>query len=135
MGLRCLYTSIFIETSSLERLPTKAKENLFLHGMRLSPAGHQPSISWSQGYYYYYYYYHYYYHYHYHCYVLRKLMGQAVKFFSPRCHIMPKCTHVQWKTVQWPSHLCEIWSYSVSTTSYTQLCWLDMVKCWCLAPA
>ena len=36
------------ETSSLEGLPTKAKEELSLHEMRLSPNGHQPSISWSQ---------------------------------------------------------------------------------------
>ena len=49
MGLRCLHTSIFIETPSLEGLPTKAKENPSPHEMRLSPAGHQPSISWSGG--------------------------------------------------------------------------------------
>ena len=47
MGLRCLHTSIFIETSSLEGLPTNAKEDSSPHEMRLSPAGHQPSISWS----------------------------------------------------------------------------------------
>ena len=49
MGLRCLNTGIFIETTSLERLPTKAKEDPSPHKMRLSPAGHQPSISWSRG--------------------------------------------------------------------------------------
>ena len=56
MGLRCCHTSIFIETPSLEGLPTKAKEDPSPHEMRLSPAGHQPSISWSWGIYYYYYY-------------------------------------------------------------------------------
>ena len=55
MGLRCLHTSIFIETPSLKGLPNKAKEDPSPHKMRLSLAGHQPS------YYYYYYYYHYYY--------------------------------------------------------------------------
>ena len=60
--------------------------------------------------------------------------GQAVMFFSPRCHIMPKWAHVPWKTVEWPSHLCEIWSHCVSTTSHTQFRWLGMVKCWCIAP-
>ena len=49
MGLRCLNTSIFIETTSLERLPTNAKEDPSPHKMRLSSAGHQPSISWSRG--------------------------------------------------------------------------------------
>ena len=49
MGLRCLHTSIFIETPSLEGLPTNAKENPSLREIRLSPAGHQLSISWSQG--------------------------------------------------------------------------------------
>ena len=48
MGLRCLHTSIFIEAPSLERLPTKAKEDPSPHEMRVSPTGHQPSISWSQ---------------------------------------------------------------------------------------
>ena len=57
MGLRCLHTSIFIETPSLEGLPTKAKEDPSPHEMRLSPVGYQPSISWSRYYYYYYYYY------------------------------------------------------------------------------
>ena len=57
MGLRCLHTSIFIETPSLEGLPTKAKEDPSSHEMRLSLAGYQPSISWSRGIYYYYYYY------------------------------------------------------------------------------
>ena len=47
MGLRCLHTSIFIETPSLEGFPTKAKEDPSPHEMRLSPAGYQPSISWS----------------------------------------------------------------------------------------
>ena len=56
----CLYTSIFIEIPSLKGLPTKAKEDRSPHEMRLSPAGHQPNISWSCGIYYYYYYYYYY---------------------------------------------------------------------------
>ena len=47
LGLRCLHISIFIETPSLEGLPTKAKEDPSPHKMRLSPAGHQPSVSWS----------------------------------------------------------------------------------------
>ena len=34
---------------SLEGLPTKAKEDPSPHEMRLSPTGHQPNISWSQG--------------------------------------------------------------------------------------
>ena len=54
MGLRCLYTSIFIKTPSLERLSTKAKEDPSPHEMRLCPAGHQPSIFWSRGDCYYY---------------------------------------------------------------------------------
>ena len=49
LGLRCLHTIIFIETPSLEGLPTKAKEDPSPHEMRLSPAGHQRSISWSRG--------------------------------------------------------------------------------------
>ena len=56
MGLKCLHTSIFIETPSLKGLPTKAKEDPSSHEMRLSLAGYQPSISWSRGIYYYYYY-------------------------------------------------------------------------------
>ena len=36
-------------TPSLETLPTKAKEDPSPHEMRLSPTGHQPSISWSRG--------------------------------------------------------------------------------------
>ena len=48
----CLQNSIFIETPSLEGLPTKAKEDPSPKEMRLSPNGHQPSI-----FYYYYYYY------------------------------------------------------------------------------
>ena len=47
MGLRCLHISIFIETASLEGLPTKAKEDPSPQEMRLSSGGHQPSISWS----------------------------------------------------------------------------------------
>ena len=50
-----------VKTPSLEGLPIKAKEDPSPHEMRLSPAGHQPSISWSRGDYYYYYYYYYYY--------------------------------------------------------------------------
>ena len=40
----CLQNSIFIETPSLEGLPTKAKEDPSPKEMRLSPNGHQPSI-------------------------------------------------------------------------------------------
>ena len=36
-----------METPSLERLPAKAKEDTSPHEIRLSPAGHQPSIFWS----------------------------------------------------------------------------------------
>ena len=49
MGLRFLHTSIFLKTLSLEGLPIKVKEDLSPHEMRLSPAGHQPSISSSGG--------------------------------------------------------------------------------------
>ena len=58
MSLRCLHTSIVFEAPSLEVLTTKAKENPSPHEMKLSPAGHQPSISWSRGncFYHYYYY-------------------------------------------------------------------------------
>ena len=42
MGLRCLHTSIFIETPSLEGLPTKTKDDPTPHEMRLSPAGQSP---------------------------------------------------------------------------------------------
>ena len=45
----CRSTSIFIETPSLKGLPTKAKEDPSPHEMRLSLAGHQPSIFWSRG--------------------------------------------------------------------------------------
>ena len=38
-----------METPSLEGLPTKAIEVPSPHEMRLSPAGHEPSISWSRG--------------------------------------------------------------------------------------
>ena len=38
----------FIEAPSLEGLSTKAEEDPSRHEMRLSPAGHQPSISWPQ---------------------------------------------------------------------------------------
>ena len=65
MCLRCLDTSIFIETPSLKGLPTKPKEDPSPHEKRLSPAGHQPSISWSRENYYYYYYFYYHYHHHY----------------------------------------------------------------------
>ena len=77
MGLRCLHTSIFIETPSLEGLPTKAKEDPSPHELRLYPAGHQPSISWSRGkvyYYYYYYYYHWYYYYYYYYIIILLLL-------------------------------------------------------------
>ena len=48
LGLGCLHASIFIETPSLEGLPTNAKEDPSPHEIRLSPAGHQPSIFWSR---------------------------------------------------------------------------------------
>ena len=44
VGLKFLHTSIFIETPSLEGLPTKAKEDPSPHEIRLSSAGHQLSI-------------------------------------------------------------------------------------------
>ena len=50
MCLRCLHTSTFIETPSLEWLPIKAIEDHSPHEVRLSLAGHQPSISWSREY-------------------------------------------------------------------------------------
>ena len=37
----------FYRDTSLEGLPAKAKEDPSPHEMRLSPAGHQPSIYWS----------------------------------------------------------------------------------------
>ena len=49
MGLRCLHTIIFIKATSLEGLPTKAKEDASPNKTRLSPAGHQPHIPWSWG--------------------------------------------------------------------------------------
>ena len=49
-----------METPSLEGLPTNTKEDPSPCEMRLSPTGHQPSISWSQGNYYFYYFYYYY---------------------------------------------------------------------------
>ena len=45
-----------METPFLEGLPTKAKEDPSHHEMKLSPAGHQPSISWPWGLLLYYYY-------------------------------------------------------------------------------
>ena len=46
----------------------------------------------------YYYYYYYYccccYYYYYYYYALRNLMREAVRFFSPRYHILPKWAHV-----------------------------------------
>ena len=42
VGLKCLHTSIFIETPSLERLPTKTKENLSPHEIRLFPLDINP---------------------------------------------------------------------------------------------
>ena len=51
------------DTIKIEGLPSKAKEDPSLHEMRVSPTGHQASISWSWGYCYFYY--HYYYHYYY----------------------------------------------------------------------
>ena len=47
--MRWLHTSIFIETPSLDGLPTKTKEDPSPHDMRLYPAGHKPSVSWSRG--------------------------------------------------------------------------------------
>ena len=66
---------------------------------------------------------------------IEEARGEAVRFFSPRCHTMPKQAHVPWKTEECLSHLCEIWSHCVSTTSHTQFRWLDIVKGWCIAPA
>ena len=73
-----LHTSIFIETPSLEGLPTKAKEDRSSHEMRLFPrwtstqyflVSEKLSLLFllllSLLLYYYYYYYYYYYHYHY----------------------------------------------------------------------
>ena len=51
VGLKCLHTSVFIKTTSLEVLPTKAKEDLSPHEIRLFSTGHQSRI---------------YYHYHHH---------------------------------------------------------------------
>ena len=68
VSLKCLHTNIFIKTPSLEGLPTKAKEDPSPHEIKLSPAGHQPRISYSRGYYYFYYCYYYYYHHHHHHY-------------------------------------------------------------------
>ena len=48
MGLKCFHTSIFIKTPSLEGLPTQDKEDDSNHEIRLSPAGHQSSISQSR---------------------------------------------------------------------------------------
>ena len=45
MGSRCVHTSIFIETPSLEGLQIKAKEDSSTHETRLSSAEHQPSIN------------------------------------------------------------------------------------------
>ena len=59
LGLRYLHTSIFIETPFLEGSPTKAKEDSSPHEMRLSLAGHQPSIYKFRGTYCYYYDYYY----------------------------------------------------------------------------
>ena len=44
MDLKHLHTSIFIETLSLEGLPTRAKEDPSPHDIRLSPAGYHSSI-------------------------------------------------------------------------------------------
>ena len=40
-------TPVFLSAHHLEGLPTKAKEYPCPQEMRLSPAGHQPIISWS----------------------------------------------------------------------------------------
>ena len=45
--MKCLYTSSFTETPSLERLPTKTTDDPSPNEIKLSLAGHQPSISWS----------------------------------------------------------------------------------------
>ena len=72
LGLKCLHTSIFIETQSLEGLPTKAKE--ILHPNEIEKKKDK-TICCSTQYFlvpgnllllpYYYYYYYYYYHYYY----------------------------------------------------------------------
>ena len=62
LGLKCLYTSICMETPSLEVLQTKAKEDPSPHEMRLSPTDINPVF---HGCYYYFYYYCYHYCYQY----------------------------------------------------------------------
>ena len=57
--LRCLHTSSFIKTPSLEGLPTKAKGEPSPHEMRLSPLDINPVFP-GLSCYYYYYYHHYY---------------------------------------------------------------------------
>ena len=59
VGLKCLHTSVFIKTTSLEVLPTKAKEDLSPHEIRLFSTGHQSRI---------------YYHYHHHFFLLSLLL-------------------------------------------------------------
>ena len=49
LGLRCLHTNTFMETLSLEGLPTKAKEDPSPQWDETIPTGHPPSISWYRG--------------------------------------------------------------------------------------
>ena len=101
MGLKCLQTSIFIETPSLEGFPTKAKEDPSPHEMRLSPAGHQPSIFWSRDYYYYYYYYYYCccyysYSYYYYCYYYFAQKHRALNKFEWALNTLLKLITQHW---------------------------------------
>ena len=96
--LRCLHTSSFIKTPSLEGLPTKAKGEPSPHEMRLSPLDINPVFP-GLGYYYYYYYY---YHHHYFifltkneqfCNVCKTLVylvpqwNQSYFFLNPQLHL------------------------------------------------
>ena len=99
LSLRCLHTSIFIETPSLEGLPAKSKEDPSPHEMRLSPLDINPVFP---GLGYYYYYYHYYHHYYYFifltnneqfCNVCKTLVylvpqrNQSYFFINPQFHL------------------------------------------------
>ena len=54
--------------------------------------------------------------------------------FQPNWPYYTKMGACPIKTVEWPSHLCEIWCHCASSTSHTQFRWLGMVKGWCIAP-
>ena len=57
------------------------------------------------------------------------------EIFLPKMPYYAKMGASPMKTVEWPSHLCEIRSQCVSTTSHTQFRWFCMFKGWCIAPA